>query len=107
MTDYVAPAVTRTPEQEIYARAADLLEREGWCINSLRRDDGARCINGALRAARGFTNEEVWLTPDLYDDADDALARGLGFDSAESAASWNNAQEDGAWVIARLKAAAG
>lgn len=90
----------------VFNRAADLLEKEGWCIDMLiDRYSGQRCLNGALRRARGV-EENHQHDHKGYNDEDNALARALGFSDAGEAADWNNVQDSGAPVIDRLRQAA-
>jgi len=58
--------------EELLARAADLLEREGWCQGVLRTREGHHCMLGALEEV-GLGCAEV-----LFDQVIPAITAELG-----------------------------
>jgi hypothetical protein len=78
---------------DLLDRAADLLERDGWCQGSLDNADGQRCVMGAVYAAR---DDLVWSN-DLASErslsvthqATDALFDAIGWNIPE----WNDSEQ--------------
>ena len=65
----------------LFAKAADLLERDGWCQGTLMDADGKRCGAGALI---GSTNgNDYW-------DAVNEIRRAVG---THRVSTWNDAPE--------------
>ncbi len=84
---------------EVARKAADLLERDGWCQGRLYSDDGERCLLGVLIAVEQYldTPDEV----DEIDAVDEAIGCRVG---TPFLAKWNDAPERTAdEVIALLR----
>lgn len=80
------------PQLSVFARAADALERRGWCQNSIEDDGGRVCLLGAIY--RGT------LSAERYED----MGPLLGFQSTNEAINWNNAAgRTGVEVVDRLR----
>jgi hypothetical protein len=59
-------AVTAPTElSEIYSKAADLIDQEGWAFEASRTQDGKRCATTAVNDAAGRETGDV--SPDLFE----------------------------------------
>jgi hypothetical protein len=83
-----------TKAQQDLLAAADLIERDGWCRKRMKRGK-AHCALGALHALPGYDGE-FW-------DACALLERFVGHDEI---GRWNDAQPNGATVVAAMREAA-
>ena len=88
-------------EKTLYQRAADILERFGWCQDHLQIADGSMCIIGAMNYAHHGTHR--------YENGSDSKvenwSRDLGFIDCEDMIEWNNYPfRIKTEVIARLRA---
>lgn len=96
------PAVLDEPSK-LLLKAAALIERVGWCQNSLRSKDGAVCMEGALATALGGSTKYNLLDGGIGEQTWKRLQRNLG----TSPWLWNdqksNTQDE---VVAKLRAVA-
>ena len=84
---------------QIMLKAADLLEKDGWCQHHLSNNEGAHCVRGALME---FGSAYVVLQAEQR-----LKAIGIPCDDWYGIVSWNNAPERTAEeVINALRAAA-
>ena len=84
-----------TAVAEVLERAADVIERDGWCRNEITTPDGRVCLVGAIeRAAFGRDYESGPVTDQEWDlrcGAVSAANRAItGCDSMSAAARWND-----------------
>lgn len=89
----------------IFDKAADILEANGWCKGELEDDQGRRCAYGALEAAAdhsGGTDGDIVAAEELADarlvDSGRAERGGSGFILID----WNNAPETTGEDVIRL-----
>lgn len=98
----VAPVVTPVVDN-VFARAAEIIEKRGHAKNEFCDQWGAVCLFGALNAAHhGVAHTIVGCEPGIYVD----WAVNLGFADPRAVTDWNDAPErTSAEVIARLRLA--
>lgn len=93
---------------DVLNRAADLIERDGWCQRRYRGQDGEHCVSDALIRAAGMgepgdTGQQARVMT-LYCEASDALRAKV---RRKNLPRWNDAPgRTQAEVVAALRAAA-
>lgn len=92
--------------RDIFLRAAELIEREGWTTGSLGRDGQGYCILGAVSRAAGLWNgrDVMWHYGQGFQTAE--IIYGGSVFGHSSIGTWNDGLVgDGAWGHVRVLAA--
>ena len=69
---------------DVLDKAADVIERDGWCRHEYHDPEGRHCTVGAIEAA--VIQEGHFPISETIDEAEDSLDRWLG----QSVAAWND-----------------
>lgn len=100
LTPTSAPARYSTPIAGVLHRARIRIENDGWLQGARRDEQGARCLDGAVRYEASSRNEAVDALTLLLE----SIQR--DFPDVETVPSWNDAQTSPAPVLLALGRAA-
>ncbi len=55
--------LSNTEVAEVLRDAVDVIDRQGWCQNELKSDDGRVCLWGAIGEAMGIIGDNNFIDP--------------------------------------------